>query len=183
MHTTNSVLAWAVSTFASAGFAMAGEAPATFQVSEFTFKRPPAWEGIETTSAMRKAQLKVLSADKKESAEVVFYYFGQGGGGGTQANVDRWLGQFQEPKEQIKAKVEEVTVNKRKVTYVQAEGTYLSGMPGGTKTPQPNSMLLGAVLESGSGNVFVKMTGPSALAKGSFTEFKQMVEDALRSKP
>jgi hypothetical protein len=180
MRPTNTLLAFAVSTFASAWFALAAEAPATFQVSEFTFKRPPAWEWIETTSAMRKAQLKVLSADKKESAEVVFYYFGRGGGGGTQANVDRWLGQFQEPREQIKAKVEEVTVNKRKVTYVQAEGTYLSGMPGGPKTPQPDSMLLGAVLESESGNVFVKMTGPAALAKASTTEFKQMVEGALK---
>jgi len=180
MRTTNSVLAWAVSTFAAAGFAMAAEAPATFQVSEFTFKRPPAWEWIETNSTMRKAQLKVLSADKKENAEVVFYYFGQGGGGGTQANVDRWLGQFQEPKEQIKAKVEEVMVDKRKVTYVQAEGTYLSGMPGGPKTPQPNFMLLGAVLESESGNVFVKMTGPAALTKASIAEFKQMVEGALK---
>jgi hypothetical protein len=174
------VLACAVSTFASAAFALAAEAPATFQVSEFTFKRPPAWEWIETTSEMRKAQLKVQSEDKKESAEVVFYYFGQGGGGGTQANVDRWLGQFQEPKDQVKAKVEQVTVNKRKLTYAQAEGTYLSGMPGGTKTPQPNSVLLGAVLESERGNVFVKMTGPAALTKASITEFKQMVEGALK---
>src|SRR5262245_52180634 len=118
MRTTNLVLAWAF--LISAGFGIAAEAPASFQVSEFTFKRPPAWEWIETSSAMRKAQLKVLSADKKESAEVVFYYFGQAGGGGTQANVDRWLSQFQEPKEQIKSKVEEVTVNKHKVTYVQA---------------------------------------------------------------
>jgi hypothetical protein len=173
-------MAVTVLAFALAGFTMAAEAPATFQVSEFTFKRPPAWEWIETTSAMRKAQLKVLNADKKESAEVVFYYFGQGGGGGKQANVDRWLGQFQEPKEQIKAKVEEVTVSKRKVTYVQAEGTYLSGMPGGPKTPQPNSMLLGAALGSESGNVFVKMTGPAALTQASISEFKQMVESALK---
>ena len=176
----NSVLAWAVLTLGSAWFAWAAEAPATFQVSEFTFKRPPAWEWIESTSAMRKAQLKVLSADKKENAEVVFYYFGQAGGGGTQANVDRWLSQFQEPKDQIKSKVEEVTVNKHKLTYVQAEGTYLSGMPGGPKTPQPNTMLLGAVLESESGNVFVKMTGPTALTKASITEFKQMVESGLK---
>lgn len=180
MRTTNFVLALAVLTLAFGGLTKAAEAPATFQVSEFTFKRPPTWEWIESTSAMRKAQLKVLSADKKESAEVVFYYFGQGGGGGTQANVDRWLSQFQEPKEQIKAKVEENTVNKRKVTYVQAEGTYLSGMPGGPKTPQPNTMLLGAVLESDSGNVFVKMTGPAALTKASITEFKQMVESGLK---
>ena len=45
-----------------------------------------------------------------------------------------------------KAKVEEVTVNKRKVTYAQAEGSYLSSMPGGPKTPQPNSMLLGVAV-------------------------------------
>lgn len=180
MRTTNSALASALLTFALAHSALAAEAPATFQVSEFTFKRPPAWEWIETTSAMRKAQLKVLSADKSEVAEVVFYYFGQGGGGGTQANIDRWLGQFQEPKDKINAKVEEVTLNKRKLTYVQAEGTYLSGMPGGPKTPQPNSMLLGAILESDSGNVFVKMTGPTALTKASSTEFKQMVESALK---
>ena len=180
MRTLTSVLALGLLTFACIVVAGAAEPPATFQVSEFTFKRPSGWEWIETASGMRKAQLKVPSADKKESAEVVFYYFGQGGGGGTQANVDRWLGQFQEPKEQIKSKVEEVTVNNRKVTYVQAEGTYLSGMPGGPKTPQPNTMLLGAVLESANGNVFVKMTGPTALTKASIAEFKQMVESALK---
>jgi len=180
MRTTHSVCVWAVVTLACAELATAAEAPATFQVSEFTFKRPPAWEWIETTSSMRKAQLKVTGADKKDSADVVFYYFGPGGAGGTQANVDRWLSQFQEPKEQVKAKVEEITVDKRKVTYVQAEGTYLSGMPGGPKSAQPNTMLLGAVLESDSGAVFVKMTGPKALTKASITDFKQMVEGALK---
>jgi hypothetical protein len=179
MRTTNCFLALAFS-FAAVRLALAAEAPTTFQVSEFTFKRPPAWEWIDTTSTMRKAQLKVLSADKKESAEVVFYYFGQGGGGGTQANIDRWLSQFQEPKDKINAKVDEVTVAKRKITYVQAEGTYLSGMPGGPKTPQPNTMLLGAILESESGNVFVKLTGPAALTKASVGDFKQMLEGALK---
>jgi hypothetical protein len=179
MRTTNCFLVLAFS-FAAVRLGLAAEAPTTFQVSEFTFKRPPAWEWIDTTSTMRKAQLKVLSADKKESAEVVFYYFGQGGGGGTQANIDRWLSQFQEPKDKINAKVDEVTVAKRKITYVQAEGTYLSGMPGGPKTPQPNTMLLGAILESESGNVFVKLTGPAALTKASVGDFKQMLEGALK---
>ena len=180
MRTPNSAFALALLTFAFARFALAAEAPTSFQVSEFTFKRPPAWEWIETTSSMRKAQLKVPGADKKESADVVFYYFGQGGGGGTQANIDRWLGQFEEPKDKINAKVEEVTVEKRKVTYVRGEGTYLSGMPGGSKTPQPNSMLLGAILESDRGDVFVKMTGPATLTKASINQFKQMVEGALK---
>ena len=76
--------------------ASAADAPATFKVSEFTFKRPGSWGWVESTSAMRKAQLKVTDPKTKENAEVVFFYFGADGGGGTQANVDRWLGQFQD---------------------------------------------------------------------------------------
>ena len=160
----------------------AAEGPSKFKVSEFEFTRPAAWEWVDvSTSPMRKAQLKVNNPDQGENpAEVVFYYFGEGGAGGTQANVDRWFGQFQEPKDKIKSKVEEVTVGNRKVTFVQAEGTYMSGMPGGqARTTQPNSMLLGAILDSDQGNVFIKLTGPAKLAKASQGEFHKMVRSAL----
>jgi hypothetical protein len=161
------------------GFQLPGaEAPKDFKVGEFTFIRPTKWEWVEVTSAMRKAQLKVPGKDGKH-AEVIFFYFGEGGGGGTKANIDRWLGQFEEPREKINAKVEEKKVNARTVTYVQAEGTYKSGMPGGPTTPQPNTMLLGAILESEQGNVFIRMTGPVELVKTSQADFKKMVEGAL----
>jgi hypothetical protein len=161
--------------------ASAADAPKTFKVGEFTFTRPPAWEWVEATSSMRKAQLKVSDASKKQSAEVIFFYFGEGSGGGTKANVDRWLGQFQEPKDKINSKVEEVTVGKRKGTYVQAEGTYMSGMPGGPKTAQPDSMLMGAIIESDQGNVFIRLTGPATLAKASKDDFRKMVEGAMKA--
>ena len=152
------------------------EAPATFKVGDFTFTRPATWEWVEVTSAMRKAQLRVTDADSKASAEAIFYYFGPGDGGGTKANVDRWLGQFQEPREKVNAKVEEVTVGKTKITYVQAEGTYSSGMPGGPTTPMTDYALLGAILESDQGSVFVRMTGPKGLVKSSVADFKKMIE-------
>lgn len=152
------------------------DAPATFKVGDFTFTRPATWEWVEMTSAMRKAQLRVTDADSKASADVVFYYFGQGDGGGTKANVDRWLGQFQEPREKINASVVEVTVGKTKITYAQAEGTYSSGMPGGPTTPKTDYALLGAILESDQGNVFVRMTGPKGLVKSSVADFKKMIE-------
>jgi hypothetical protein len=160
----------------------AAEAPATFKVSEFTFTRPTSWEWVESASPMRKAQLKVNSEDKKSSAEVVFFHFGQGQGGDTKANIDRWFGQFEGPREKLNPKTEEKSVSGRKVTYVQAEGTYLEGPPFGQKTPRPGYTLLGAILESEQGNVFVKFTGSSALAKSSQSDFQKMVESALAKK-
>ena len=162
----------AVSTFAA-------DAPKTFKVGEFNFARPTDWQWVESTSTMRKAQLKITGAGAKDPAEVVFFYFGEGGGGGTQANIDRWLGQFEEPKDKLQSKVEQATVSGRKVSYVQAQGTYMSGMPGGPKTAQPNTMLLGAILESDQGNVFIRLTGPIALAQSSQAAFRKMIEGAL----
>lgn len=155
-------------------------ADAKFKVSEFTFQRPEKWEAVETASAMRKAQLKVNDAEKKTSAEVVFFHFGAGGGGGTQANIERWYRQFEGSKEKIGAKSEDTKVGKHKVTYVQAEGTFNSGMPGGPTTPMTGYALRGAIIEAAEGDVFVKMTGPAALVKASEADFKKMVESALK---
>jgi hypothetical protein len=154
------------------------EEHATFQAGDFTFTRPAKWEWVESTSQMRKAQLKVTDASSNGSADVVFYYFGAGGAGGVQANVDRWLKQFAEPSDQINAKVEHTNVGNTKLTYVQAEGTYKSGMPGGPSTPKPGYALIGAILESDNGDVFVRMTGPKELVKSAVVEFKKMIESA-----
>jgi hypothetical protein len=162
------------------GSALTAESPATFKVSEFTFTRPANWEWMATTSAMRKAQLKVVDPKSKESADVIFFHFGPGNGGGTQANVQRWFGQFQEPRNKINAKSEETTVGKHKVTYVQAEGTYNSGMPGGPATPMTDYSLAGAIIEADGGSVFVRMTGPKDLVKLSLADFKKMIEVALK---
>jgi hypothetical protein len=164
----------------AAAIAWAAESPKTFAVSEFTFTRPAAWEWVEVSSSMRKAQLKVPGPEKSEGAEIVFFHFGQGAGGSTRDNVERWLRQFQEPREKINAKTEEKTVGQRKVTYVTAEGTYLSGMPGGAQVPKSNYALAGAIIESAEGNVFVRMTGPKAVTTEAAAEFRKLIESALK---
>ncbi|MEO8426247.1 MAG: hypothetical protein ABI651_03960 [Verrucomicrobiota bacterium] len=184
MNTVHSVPACRITVQLSALFlictALGVEAPSTFKVGEFSFTRPVSWEWVEVTSSMRKAQLRVPDPEKKASADIIFFYFGEGNGGGTKPNIDRWFRQFQEPKERINAKVEEATIGQRKVTYVQAEGTYLSGMPGGPQTPLPNHALIGAIIESAQGNVFIRMTGPASLAKSTLNDFKKFVEMALK---
>jgi len=147
----------------------------TFKAGSFTFQKPAAFKPKPTPpGGMRAAQLEFTN--DKGTAETIFYYFGGGQGGGTQANVDRWLASFQEPKDKLNSKVEKKKVGATDVTYVEAEGTYMSGMPGGPKTAQPGSKLLGAILESPDGNVFVRMTGPSATVKAADADFRKMIE-------
>ena len=177
---TRFITSFAFAAFFSSVALTAADAPATFKVSEFTFKRPAKWEWVETTSSMRKAQLKVNDPEKKNSAEVVFFHFGPGDGGGVKANVDRWYGQFEQPREKIGAKSEEATVGKHKVTFVHAHGTYLSGMPRGARTPQSGSALLGAIIESDAGAVFIKATGPATLVKSAEDDFRKMIDSALK---
>jgi hypothetical protein len=166
----------------SGGVCAYADNAATFKVGDIAFTRPDKWESVPVTSSMRAAQLKVTDADGKTSADVVFFQFGPGGAGGTKANVERWLGQFVEPRDQIKSKVEDVTVGKTKVTYVSAEGTYKSGMPGGPATSMADYALMGAMVGNEGDNViFIKMTGPKSLVKSATEDFKKMVESGLKN--
>lgn len=159
--------------------ALAADAPATFVVSDLQFTRPSTWTAVKTESPMRKAQLSVPAGKAgTEAGEVIFFHFGPSNGGGTQANVDRWYRQFQGSRDQIKARTEDGRAGALKVTYVHAEGTYLSGMPGGPQTPKPGFALLGAIVEAAGGHIFVKFTGPKDVVADGAAGFKKMVETA-----
>ena len=152
--------------------------PVEFQVGGFSFARPSGWGWIVPTSPMRKAQLEVVGDDEAK-ADVTFFHFGAGQGGGVQANVDRWFGQFQN----AKTAQNEATLGGVRVVFVQAAGTFSSGMPGGPTTPLDNYALRGAILEDKEkGDVFVKMTGPSRLVESAWVAFEGMVNAAASSK-
>ncbi len=151
---------------------------APFTVSELKFERPGSWQTVRPRSSMRKAQFSVPNAKGGEAAEVVFFHFGRGNAGGTQANIDRWFRQFQEPKAQLNARTEEAKAGGIPVTFVHAEGTFMSGPPVGRKVPKAGFALLGAIVEAEQGFIFVKMTGPKAVIAGAEADFKTMVTSA-----
>jgi len=151
--------------------------PVEFTVGGFRFERPSGWGWIVPSSAMRKAQLSVPGVEGETPAEVTFFHFGAGQGGGVQANVDRWLGQFQDATSDTRAE----EVGKTKVTFVQAAGTFFSGMPGGPTTPLKGYAMRGAILESAGGDVYVKMTGPETVVKAAEAAFEKMVKGAAGS--
>lgn len=138
----------------------------TIAVSEFTFEYSKPWIRQQVTSSMRAGQLTYDHEDENlKDVDVVIYFFGQGQGGGIQANIDRWIGQFEGTPE---SKTEEREMGDRKVTFLEATGTYMESMGGpfsGNKTAKPDYMMLAAILPSPQGAVFLKLTGPKDSVK------------------
>jgi hypothetical protein len=162
----------AILAIASAGVAAD---PVEFGVGSFAFSRPAGWGWIVPASPMRKAQLSVPGSSGGDAGEVTFFHFGAGQGGGVQANVDRWFGQFRNGS--TRQNVE--TIGTTRVTFVEAEGTFLSGMPGTSPTPRDGFAMRGAILEDAvGGDVFVKMTGPLVVVKAAEAEFRAMISGA-----
>ena len=132
---------------------------------ELRYKAPEGWVIEHPTSSMRVAQYKLpKAADDSEDASLVLYYFGSVQGGSVQDNIDRWVGQIEQPdgsSSSDKVKIE-LTVNGLRVTMIDLAGTYTAEMsPGsGTHYNKPNYRLRAAVVETSNGNYFVKLVGP-----------------------
>ena len=150
----------------------------TFSVSEYRFTQPDSWSAVKPRSSMRKAQFSVAGQDAGDPGEVVFFHFGPGNAGGTKANIDRWLRQFQEPIAQLNTRTETAKLGNTAVSFVHAEGTFMSGPPVGRKVPKAGYGLLGAIIEAKQGYVFVKFTGPKAIVTAAESDFKTMVLSA-----
>jgi hypothetical protein len=131
-----------------------------------TFTAPAGWQSRPATSSMRVAEFVVPRAqDDPEDAEIIVYYFGAGAGT-IDANIDRWIGQIQQPDGSAtkeKAKRTTQTVNGLHLTMVDAEGTYVAEMrPGSTdRYNKPGFRLRAAVVETPRGPYYIKMTGPA----------------------
>lgn len=150
---------------------------------EVRFKAPEGWTVEKPSSSMRVAQYKLPKAEgDKEDGTLVLYYFGANQGGAPQANIDRWIGQIQQPdgsSSKEKAKTESLTINGLKVTTVDVAGTYTAEMaPGsGSFHNSENYRLRAAVVETPKGNYFVKLAGPAK----TIARWEQSYTDYLKS--
>lgn len=123
---------------------------------------PPSWKQQEPNSRLRLGQFEVQAVEGDASpAELTVSTFG-GDGGGIDPNLTRWVGQFAEKDREFKA----YTGKGEQGTYylLDISGTYNQpvGPPVLRQTkPVPDSRMLGVILViEGSGNYFLKLTGP-----------------------
>jgi hypothetical protein len=157
------------------------EDAATFSAGDFAFTVPAGWNSVTPASPMRKAELHVPGPEgtgEAGEAIITVFHFGPGQGGTVQQNVDRWFGQFDGDNDSKGAATAKETIGTVPVTFARARGTFQSGMPGQPTTPLEGQALLGAILQSPNGDVYVKMTGPAPTVEKAEPAFVQMIRAA-----
>src|SRR5207253_6486247 len=102
------------------------------------------------------------------------------GGGGVDANVKRWVTQFQKAdgsSAEKDAKTKQEKIAGFSVTLVDIKGTFAGGGPMmGPSTPKPGYRLLGAIVTGPEGDVFFKLTGPEKTVGAVEKTFHKMLE-------
>jgi hypothetical protein len=160
-----------------AGISARGTAPPRAnEAPSITWRTPATWSALANPTAMRLATYRVpRAAGDSEDAEVSVTR----AGGTTDANIERWLNQFDDRGKDTRAKK---NVRGLEVTVVEVSGTYLgSGMMNGPSTPHPGWALLGAVVEAPGTPYFVKVTGPAATVRSSRAAFDALLDSLTPS--
>jgi len=135
---------------------------------------PAGWT-IGAPRSMRVATYAIPAAQgDAEGAECAVFYFGAGQGGGVDANLQRWIGQFQPAS---KSKRSTKQVNGVTVSLADVSGTYTAhgGSMSQAQGDKPDWRLLGAIAEGPQGAVFFKLAGPAKTVAAASQGFDALV--------
>ena len=149
-------------------------------VGPFSLVAPATWTASPPTSGMRAAEFTLPAKPGAEAALVVFY-FGAKGAGSVDDNLDRWLGQFQQPdgkRSRDVARIEKTTFAGQDATFVSVTGRFVAqAMPGaGAAVDKPDQALLAAIVASPSGPYYFKLVGAKSTVNANAAAFRSMLE-------
>jgi hypothetical protein len=156
-------------------------------VGGITWTVPQSWRAGQA-GVMRAATyiISPVSSDK-DSAECGVYFFDGGQGGTVQGNIDRWIGQMEQPDgtpSSDKVKIEKFQTNDLKITTIELTGTFKSaaGPMMQVKEKKPGYRLKGAIIEGPKGSVFFKITGPDSTVISAAMNFMAMIKSCRVNK-
>jgi hypothetical protein len=137
---------------------------------------PAEWKEVEKKSRILDYEFE-LRGPEDQVARVTMML----SGGSLQANIDRWVDQFEGAKADA-AQIEKRDIGGREVHFVQLSGTFKESMGGGPFAPgrvvsRPNYRMLGVIIAGRQQNaIFIKITGPDALVQKMVEPTQRMVE-------
>ena len=147
------------------------------------YEAPDDWIEQSSESPMRVTEFRLPRVPgDSEDAELVVFYFG-GSGGSVEANLQRWIGQMEQPDGRSSFEVASTTgfeANGLVVTLLDVPGSYVAAVSPGsaTRLSKPNFRLMAAVVETPVGPYFFKLLGPArtvARWDSRFAEFLRSV--------
>ncbi len=130
---------------------------------------------------MRAATYRIPAAPgDPEDGECAVFFFGPGQGGGVEANIERWVGQFEQPDgkpSSERARRSSETISGINVVTVDLTGNYKGGGPmmGSSTGSKTGYRLLGAIASGPQAGVFFKLTGPVRTVTAAEKEFRAML--------
>ena len=138
--------------------------------ASLTWTAPARWKSVPSPNSMRLATYSVpRAAGDTEDAELAITQVG----GDVDANIQRWIGQF-DPGAQSSVKKSSKVVHGMHVTLVQIQGTYSGGM-GPSQGAKKDWALCGGIVETDTMPYFFKMTGPSKTVHSACNELDAML--------
>lgn len=137
------------------------------KLQDLTLRLPKAWSKSDVVNRMRLGTFDIPAVEgDKEKGELAVSTFG-GDGGGVEANLKRWIDQFDADGRNVA--IRKGTADGNTYHVADISGTYQK--PVGPpvlqkKEPMKNARMLGVILEvKGKGVYFLKLTGPDATVK------------------
>jgi hypothetical protein len=98
-------------------------------------------------------------------------------GGGIEANIDRWIGQFEPPPGEPQPRPEPISAGGVEGTWIDLRGTFHAGSSG-RPGPHPDWRMLGAAIPLGERDLYLKLNGPQEAVAQVHDEFRRFVRSA-----
>jgi hypothetical protein len=146
-----------------------GVAPPGDETAALIWETPHGWQAVPNPNAMRIATYRPL-ADSSDAPEISVAR----AGGTTEANIQRWLAQFDDTGADKRT---ETKVHGLDVTVVEVSGTYMGGsmMSGAQASSHAGWTLVGAVVPTAGSTYFFKLLGPTAKVRAARASFDALV--------
>lgn len=130
------------------------------------WKMPAAWQEAPNPNAMRLATYRAPGGVEIAVSRA---------GGETEANIARWIAQFDDVGHDGRA---EKTVRGLHVVTVDVAGTYVGGgmAMGAPAQPRSDWAMVGSIVETRSPSYFFKMTGPAAAVRAARPVFDRFID-------
>jgi hypothetical protein len=139
--------------------------PSGDEAPAITWTVPSGWQTAPSPNAMRIATYHPSPSTELSVSRA---------GGATEANIQRWIGQFDDAGKDTR---DERTVRGMKVVVVEVAGTYLGGgmMPGPAAEKHTRWSLVGAVVETPGSHYFFKLLGPTDQVQAARPSFDTLL--------